>query len=256
MKTILKIIIIILLLSPNIAQAQSGNFILDFDPLKNANTIKKREFYEALDNMTVEEMQNLLDQNFDVNREYYGATLFSRIAARGNKDVVAFLIKSEAADIHARGAGGGSPLHYAASNNHPEIIQLLIDAGADIDIKNNYGRTPLFNAVNYSQIDAARKLLQLGADPNSRSKKYGSTAFIVAAVHASYPNDEDYTAEDAARDKAKGITPLTLLELLIEYGADPHAVNNKGNNARSYIHPERGLNARIVKNYLDKLGVK
>ena len=255
MKTILKIIIISILLSSFTVWAQSGNLILDFDPLKNANTIKKRDFYKALDNLTVKEMQSLLDQNFDVNREYYGATLFSIIVGKGITDVVAFLIKS-GADIHARGAGGGSPLHYAASNNHPEIIQLLIDAGIDIDVKDKYGKTSLYDAANYGRVDAARKLLQLGADPNPRSKKHGSTAFIVAVEISSYPNVEYYTAEDRASDKAKGITRLTILELLIEYGADPHAVDNKGNNARAYIDSEGGINANIVRGYLDELGVK
>ena len=197
-------------------------------------------------------MQSLLDQGFDVNKNY-GTNILSRIAARGIIDVVALLIES-GADIHAVNIGGKSALHAAATRNHPEIIQLLIDAGVDINIIGS--TTPLFDAAGNGSIDAVRILLQLGADPNIPTIYDGSTAFMSAVEIASYPDEDYYTAEDAARDKAKGITRLTILELLVEYGADPHAVDNEGNNARAYIDPERDLNARIVKNYLDKLGVK
>ena len=255
MKRILKIILIIFLLYPFAAWAEHGNPFLDFNMLNNTDTNKKQDFYDTLDNMTVEEMQNLLDQNFDVNQDYHGANIFSRIVFRGIIDVVALLIES-GADIHARGAGGGSPSHTAASRNYPEIIQLLIDAGIDIDVKEDDGRNPLYYAANYSQIDAARRLLQLGADPNPRSKKYGSTAFMVAVENASYPNGDYDIFKDATIDEAKGITPRTILELLVEYGADPHAVDNEGNNARAYIYPDDNFNANRVRSYLDELGVK
>ena len=259
MKTILKIIIISFLLSSLTvwAQTKNGNPVLDFDPQEKEYGYPEKSinFNKALDNMTVEEMQNLIDQGYDINKDYWGTNFLTKIVDRGIIDVVALLIES-GADIHARGAGGGSPLHEAASRNHPEIVQLLIDAGIDIDVKDDDGRTPLYDAANYSQIDAARKLLQLGADPNPRSKKYGSTAFMVAVENASAPDEDYYTAEDAARDKAKGITPRTILELLIEYGADPHAVDNKGNNARTYIYPDDNFNANRVRGYLDKLGVE
>ena len=132
----------------------------------------------------------------------------------------------------------------------------MIDAGADIDVRDVGGGTPLFDAASSNSIDAARKLLELGADPNIPTTYDGSTAFMNAVEIASAPNEDYYTAEDAARDKAKGITPRTILELLVEYGADPHAVDNKGNNARTYIYPDDNFNANRVRGYLDKLGVK
>ena len=155
-------------------------------------------------------------------------------------------------------------MHSAAFNNYPEIAQLLIDAGADIEAKNKYGSTPLHNAAGNGNIDAMRILLQAGADPNARNKN-GSTAFRGAVSHAFIPDYdegkefyEDYTAEDFAREKAKSkqslIDSLTMLKLLIEYGADPHAVDNEGNNARDSLYYAQP--APNVKKYLDELGVK
>ena len=255
MKTILKIILIILFLSPTIIQASHYNPFLDFDMLNNTDTNKKPSIWDILDNMTVEEMQNLLDQGFDVNQDYHGTSIFGRIVSRGIIDVVALLIESGTADINAKDKGGDTALHEAAYSNRPEIIQLLIDAGADIEARTNYGATPLYHAAEAESIDAARILLQLGANPNITTTYNDSTAFMRAVKYSTLPYDQS-SAEERARDEAKGITPRTLLELLIEYGADPHAVDNEGNNARAYIHPERDLNARIVKNYLDELGVK
>ena len=254
MKTTLKIILVSLFLSLIIAKAETKDPFLGFDI--NNNTVKHKglRVFKTIENMTVEEMQSLLDQGFDVNQDYHGINIFTRIIIAGIINVVALLIES-GADIHAP-ANGRGPLHYAASSNHPEIIQLLIDAGIDIDVRTDYDTTPLFDAASPSSIDAARKLLQLGADPNIPVTYDGSTAFMVAVKYASYPDEDYYTAEDAARDKAKGITRLTILELLVEYGADPHAVDNEGNNARTYIYPDDNFNANRVRSYLDELGVK
>ena len=109
MKIILKIILISLFLSPIISKAEHGNPFLDFNMLNNMDANKKQSIWDTLDNMTVEEMQNLLDQGYDINQDYHGTTIFSKIAARGIIDVVALLIES-GADIHAVNIGGGG--HY------------------------------------------------------------------------------------------------------------------------------------------------
>jgi hypothetical protein len=50
---------------------------------------------------------------------------------------------AEGADINAHDKNGNTPLHIAASKDHPVIAQLLIDAGASRDEKNEEGFTPL-----------------------------------------------------------------------------------------------------------------
>ena len=262
MKIILKIIFIILLLSPIIAKALHYNPFLDFNMLNNTDTKKKQGFWDTIENMTVEEMQNLLDQGFDVNKDYHGTTIFTRIVGKGKIDVVALLIKTGVADIHAT-SRRGTALHEAAYHNKPEIIQLLIDAGADIEAKTNkYNTTPLHKTAIEGSLDAARKLLELGADVNAVAEDDGTTIFMSAVSSASQPDSISDTniyaglSSDEIREKQ-----LAMLKLLIEYGADPHAVDNDGNNARSYIYrstnePYGNYNRPVVKNYLDELGVK
>ena len=259
MKFILKIIIIIIFLSPIIAQAENAHPVID-NPFLN---------FKALKNVSVEEVQNLINQGYDINEANdSGVTILHVMVDRNSKNIVTLLIKA-GADVNAIDTGGGGErvLHTAAYRNYPEIIQLLIDAGADIDVKNKYGSSPLHRAASQGSIDAMRILLQAGADPNARTKT-GGTPFMGAVGHAFIPDwdegkefYEDYTAEERAHEKARGeqsiIDSLAMLKLLLEYGADPHAVNHNGKNARNSLRGYGGYyDAPEVVKYLDKLGVK
>ena len=159
---------------------------------------------------------------------------------------------------------------FTTFNNHPAIAQLLIDAGADIEAKNKYGSTRLHKTASQGDVDAMRKLLEAGADPNAR-KNDGSTVFMVAVRHAFLPNWEEgkefnYETktyeypnydERLAEGKQSLIDSPAMLKLLIEYGANPHAINNDGDNARVFIRRSDGYpNAPEVVKYLDELGVK
>ena len=245
MKRILKIILISILLSPTIAQAESDNPLLDFDVIHNAS---------------IEEIQSLIDQGYDINEIKENKTpTFHRIVYRKRKDIILFLIEA-GADVNIREPhNGDSVLHEAAYGNQPEIIQLLIDAGADIEAKNKYYARPLHYAAIYQNLDAARKLLELGADVNAVAEDDGTTVFMSTVRSTSKPNNSHYDDSNIDANLSLGKRRkkrLAMLKLLIEYGADPHAVDNEGNNARTYIYPKGGWNANIVAEYLFKLGVK
>ena len=47
------------------------------------------------------------------------------------------------ADVNAKDAWGGTPLHYAAIKGHKEIVELLIAKGAAVNAKRSDGGTPL-----------------------------------------------------------------------------------------------------------------
>lgn len=83
----------------------------------------------------------------------------------------------------ARGAyvnmPGWTPLHYAASGGHADIIQMLLDESAYIDAESPNKTTPLMMAAQYGSPEAVKLLLDSGADPALRNE-LGLTALDFA----------------------------------------------------------------------------
>ena len=88
---------------------------------------------------------------------------------------------------------GCTPLHYAAGNNHIDLLQLLLRYGASVDAIHEHGATPLHFAARSPQcFDALRILLDHGADPSIKNIR-GDSALAVAAGWPSshYDNEAD-----------------------------------------------------------------
>ena len=60
---------------------------------------------------------------------------------------------------------GWTPLHYAASKGHVDVIKLLLENYAYIDAESPNGSTPLMMASMYGSSQAVKLLLDEGADP-------------------------------------------------------------------------------------------
>lgn len=60
---------------------------------------------------------------------------------------------------------GWTPLHYAATGGHVEIVQLLLDHHAYLDAESPNGSTPLMMAAMYGNAQTVKVLLDAGADP-------------------------------------------------------------------------------------------
>ncbi|MCL1831994.1 MAG: ankyrin repeat domain-containing protein [Oscillospiraceae bacterium] len=103
------------------------------------------------------------------------------------------------------------PLKRAVSNGNPQITELLLQYGANIP------HDALYYACYGETLDIAEVLLEYGANVNER---------------ISYNNDtynEGCTALfNAVRNNEFGIE---LAALLLEHGADVHAVNDRGETA-------------------------
>jgi ankyrin repeat protein len=71
---------------------------------------------------------------------------------------------------------GWTPLHYAASGGHVDLMQRLLAEGALIDARAPGGQTPLIMASGFGSIDAADWLLGRGANPGLRNEAGRSAA--------------------------------------------------------------------------------
>jgi ankyrin repeat protein len=159
-------------------------------------------------------------------------------AAREGQIGAARVLLAAGADVDAIAADGKNVLGLAIYNGHYELASLLIEAGADINHADAEGFPPLFWAVDRRNMEwnpgfpwiqtadplpLIRELLEAGADPNrfvdnrpdSRRNFGGSPRikFATSLMRAAYSGD------------------VTLVRLLLEFGADPLIKNSDNETA-------------------------
>jgi ankyrin repeat protein len=122
------------------------------------------------------------------------------------------------------------PLQQAVKCRDPEIVTMLLNAGADVNGRDLYNYTPLMTAVQYPDAVLVARFIALGADVNARSLRQMS-ALMFASEQSHGPQ----------RD-APG--PAQLARMLLDAGADAHAVDERGQSA--LFHAINAPNQQIV----------
>ena len=89
------------------------------------------------------------------------------LAALNNKLALAKLLIQRGADVNQ---AGWTPLHYAATKGHIDMMRLMIDNSAYLDAESPHGTTPLMMAAHYGTPMAVKLLLEEGADPRIKNK--------------------------------------------------------------------------------------
>jgi ankyrin repeat protein len=85
---------------------------------------------------------------------------------KGQVEIVRKLIARDA-DVNKT---GWTPLHYAATGGHLDVIQILLEEHAYIDAESPNKSTPLMMAAKYGSLAAVKLLLEAGADPRLRNQ--------------------------------------------------------------------------------------
>lgn len=93
-------------------------------------------------------------------RNGHGETALMLACLKGHLALAKLLI-SKQADINQP---GWTPLHYAATGGHVELIQFLLEESAYIDAESPNGTTPLMMAARYGSAKATQLLIDEGAD--------------------------------------------------------------------------------------------
>lgn len=171
----------------------------------------------------------------------YGRMLIGFAAASGSIETLEYTI--EAFGPVTLDTPHFSPLHWAAQENHQEIIDYLIRHGLDVNTVDEMGRTPLFACLSNEATDAMQVLLKNGANPNFRAGETKDNCLQLAAAFNQCAIAElllDNGAEVDIVDN-KDRTPLMsavnhgnieMVRLLMDRGADVNLKNYKGKTAK------------------------
>jgi uncharacterized protein len=120
-------------------------------------------------------------------------------------------------------------------NSDPKVqgrrIEALLKAGADIHETDKNGVTPLHHAVRFRSPAAVRTLLEHGALVNKQCTRLGSTPLHRAVTSTGAPGTAGKRAE-----------ALEIIDLLLEFGANPALQNKNGKTAADYTQDAEILN--------------
>ena len=87
-----------------------------------------------------------------------GLTVLHVAADRGHAGIVYLLVKEFNADVNATDDDQQTPLHYASSVGHGEVVEILCSAGSKVDVRDGDGYTPEQVAFDHSVKDIFDKL--------------------------------------------------------------------------------------------------
>ena len=117
----------------------------------------------------------------------------------GDLKIVKELIK---AGVNPNGKKNSwTPLHYAARNNHVEIVKVLIKAKVDLNAKATYGNdeegfsgiTPLYDTITKKNWEVAKLLIEAGADVNIARETGSKYTPLLLISSQSEPNNEIFS---------------------------------------------------------------
>lgn len=168
-----------------------------------------QDWWVHLANDRVAQVRELLAQGVDPNARYAnGQPALMHAVVDGAWNVFDLIAADPRTDLNIENPAGETPLMYLALAGQVERARRLVASGAHV---NRLGWTPLHYAASKGQVDMAKFLLEQGAMPNAPSPN-GVTPLMMAGYSKS----------------------RSMVELLIQAGADPLGRDEKGQSAADW----------------------
>jgi len=140
----------------------------------------------------------------------------------GDRQTFARLLGEDPGAVNLKGAGGSTPLMYAALYGDAPAVRQLIEAGADTKASNDVGATALMWAID--DPDKTLLLLEHGADPNATSAENQTPLAIALASKAPAAVVkallEDVKSSRGRNPFAAAGDDEAVLRTLMEHGVD------------------------------------
>ncbi len=186
-----------------------------------------------------------------------------KAAEKGDLSAIKMLLQKNPKLVIARDmkrTPGNTPLHFAASGDHTEVIEYLIEKGADVNMKSYFGMTPLHVAAQNGQQKVTELLIKKGAAIHVKDRSRHTPVFY--AAFRGYTKVVELLLSKRMDIHVKGKNDMTLLHSaasgghliltrhLIEKGMDVNASNAFG---RTPLHfAASGGHKAVVELLLDR----
>ena len=128
----------------------------------------------------------------------------------GFHGMVERLVDVHPQDVNTQGRNGGTPLHVALRNGHPEVALFLLQHCAKANAKDSQHQTPLHIASQQGYTEVIRSLITHGVDANAEDREK-ETPLSLASRHGR----------------------LKAIPLLLQHGAD---ANHRGPSRQAPLH--------------------
>ena len=170
-------------------------------------------------------IQRLVAGNADVNTPSQpGFTALHFACHVSRKDVVAFLLESNA-NIQCQGGDSYyTPLHLLSKREDDDMLNFLIEKGADLTACDGNGDTALHWACRFSSLPAVRTLVSKGADVNY---PYGPT--FTPLHEACFLDITDLSYQQV------GVSRSLIIQYLLQAGANPLRRDRVGKTPAEYF---------------------
>jgi ankyrin repeat protein len=167
-------------------------------------------------------------------------------------------------NVNAKNKYGWTPLYWASSSGHKEVVELLIANGAYVNPIADVGDTPLDGAIKYKQNETADLLRKHGGKTGIWLRAGESIHVATSAGHIEAVKHHLAAGTDVNAKDYKGMTPLhkaawnghtEVAELLIAKGADVNAKCESGiSKGQTPLDQATGKTADLLRKHGGKTG--
>lgn len=235
-----------------------GLFLVASTVATQVRADQNKALYDAVLFQEIPQLKSLLQSGADPNFTHNNRSLLGWAAQGGSAEVVEMLTKA-GADPNVADGVGHTPLMRAVETMQIEIIAVLLAANVDTDIATNEGKTAAMLAVATGNPAIVQSLVDAGADFNT--KDVSGNTVVMNAVSYSVENLPEIirVLGKAGADMNSGSdysTPLfyaveqgdgTLVDALLEAGADPNVKAGEGNAPLLSAFSYPGIARRLIE---------